>query len=652
MFFPRAMTEIEMVVPSNDLLEVTKMIGDQGIFHQVDSAYLSSAKDARQTPSWQEKAGAYSAIERRIQFLMSTLNLDEGLPPKVGTEAMVDINKIRPTVESIEQEVKNVTDQLSADNKKVEQLEANHNQLEPLSDIDLDISALHNQRYLYSILGTIPAENIDRLQTSLSRIPYFFQVLRHDPQKSVVWLAGTRLNSDVLERAARSAYLNPLSLPADYQGTPAEIVQTLHADIATEQKHIEELTKSLAELGKKYKEQLLALFWNVRASRLLTDAIVRFGQLRYTYVIVGWIPAASLDNFKQQLKKVSKEALIEAFPAKRSDNNQDVPVELGNPGLLRPFQMLTTTYARPQYGEIDPTPIIAVLFPLLFGAMFGDVGQGLVLVLLGWLLTSRKVKRMRGLASLGPIVTACGVMATIFGFLYGSMFGSEQILPVIWIRPLSNILQILIYTVVAGVVVLIIGFLVSIFNAYKRRDWGTFFFDHYGLAGLVLYISLIGLGAGALVPTFPIRPVVFEITAVIGVIVVMLSEIFKHLVEGHRPLIEGGVGTFAVQAFFEAFETLISFLSNSLSFMRVGAFAVAHGALSAVFFLLGTQFSPGHGILYWVLVVGGNIFLVLFEGLIVGIQTMRLSYYEFFGKFFTGGGKRFEPLTLHPAENE
>ncbi len=321
------------------------------------------------------------------------------------------------------------------------------------------------------------------------------------------------------------------------------------------------------------------MFWNVRTSRLLTDAIVRFGRLRYTYVIVGWIPAASLENFTQRLKKASKEALIEAFPAKRDDNNQDVPVELGNPRLLRPFQMLTTTYARPQYGEVDPTPLIAVIFPFLFGAMFGDVGQGLVLAGLGWLLTNRKVKQLQGLASLGPIITACGLIATIFGFLYGSFFGFEGILPVLWIRPLDNILNILIYTVIAGVVLLSVGFLVSIFNAYKRRDWGTLFFDHYGLAGLVLYWSLIGLGAGALLPTFPIPSGVFVFTAVIGGVVVMLSEVFKHLVEGHHPLIEGGVGTYAVQAFFEVFETFISFLSNSLSFMRVGAFAVAHGAL-------------------------------------------------------------------------
>jgi V/A-type H+-transporting ATPase subunit I len=313
---------------------------------------------------------------------------------------------------------------------------------------------------------------------------------------------------------------------------------------------------------------------------------------------------------------------------------------------------LVTTYARPQYGEVDPTIVIALIFPVLFGAMFGDAGQGLVLAGLGWLLASRKVKSLKGMASLGPIVIACGVMATIFGFLYGSFFGFEDIIPALWKHPVENIMEILILTIIVGVVLLSVGFLISIFNAFKLRDWGKLFFDHYGLAGLVLYWSLVGLAAGALVGNFPIPATVFIPFAIIGGVGVMLSEMWKNLVEGHRPLIEGGLGTFAFQAFFEVFETLISFFSNSLSFVRVGAFAVAHGSLSAVFFILADLASPSHGIGYWFVFLIGNIFIVGFEGLIVSIQTMRLSYYEFFGKFFSGGGKRFEPLTLRPMENE
>src|SRR5208337_1795708 len=104
-------------------------------------------------------------------------------------------------------------------------------------------------------------------------------------------------------------------------------------------------------------------------------------------------------------KQASKETLIETYPIKRAGENKNVPVSLVHSWLLKPFQMLVTTYATPRYGELDPTWLIAITFPILFGAMFGDAGQGLVLALLGWLLTSRKVKALNSMAGLGGLIT-------------------------------------------------------------------------------------------------------------------------------------------------------------------------------------------------------------------------------------------------------
>ncbi len=132
----------------------------------------------------------------------------------------------------------------------------------------------------------------------------------------------------------------------------------------------------------------------------------------------------------------------------------------------------------------------------------------------------------------------------------------------------------------------------------------------------------------------------------------MFSELFIRLMEGERPLFEGGIGIFGIQAFMELFEAVITFLSNTLSYIRIGAFAIAHGVLSLVIFLLAGLVGPKFGVGYWIVVLIGNIFIVGFEGLIVGIQAMRLSYYEFFSKFFTGGGMRFEPLTLTPTKEQ
>jgi V/A-type H+-transporting ATPase subunit I len=311
-----------------------------------------------------------------------------------------------------------------------------------------------------------------------------------------------------------------------------------------------------------------------------------------------------------------------------------------------------TTYARPRYEEIDPTLLITLTFPLLFGAMFGDVGHGLILALLGGLLVSRTVPALRGFASLGIVVVISGLVATLFGFLYGSVFGIEDILPALWIRPLDNIMQILIVSIGAGIILLSTGFLIGILNAWVARDWGRLLFGNNGIAGLVLYWSLVGFAAKALIGPFPVPVQVFTVLALVAGLVVMFSEVLGHLVEGHRPLVEGSVGSYAVQTVFEMFEILISFLSNSLSYVRVGAFAVAHGGLSAVVFILAEMASPTRGIGYWVVVALGSLFIVGFEGFIVGIQTLRLEYYEFFSKFFTGGGTSYVPLKTYPNASQ
>ena len=659
MFFPKAMTEIELIVPSKDLLGVTRVLSNYGVFHQTDSHHPGVASGSANT--WQEQASAYSVLERRVQIVMQSLGIDEGQPPSSEFDAMVEIDKIRPLVDQIEEEVKQVSDQLTSERKQMDQHESTLRQLEPVADIDLDISSLRNSHYLYSMLGVMPTANVDRLQTSLARVPNVFLTLRSDSNRPVVWLAGTKANSDVLERAARSAYLDPLSLPDDYQGTPAKIIDSLHRTIENTQRTIDELNKKLAGMAETRKQELRDLLWQSHTSRVLSDAIVRFGQLRYTYVVTGWVQSDDLESLTQRLKTASKEILIETLPTTRSGHNSNVPVALENSKFLKPFQMLVNTYARPRYGELDPTWLIVFMFPFLFGAMFGDIGQGLVLAVLGYLMASKKVKALSGMSGLGGVVFLCGISATLFGFFYGSIFGFEEdvhifgmTLEPIWLSPIHHIMDVLMVAVGAGVVLLILAYMIGIFNFAVSRERGHLLFGHNGIAGFVLYLSLLGFG-GATFGILPVSPTVFLALAIAAGLGVMFSEVFIHLVEGHRPLIDsGGVGTYLIQAGVELFEVIISMLSNTLSYVRVGAFAVAHGGLSQAIFILAVLAGGGEegGIGYWITIVLGNVFIIGFEGLIVGIQTMRLSYYEFFSKFFTGGGMRFEPLTLKPVQEE
>lgn len=651
MFFPKAMTELELIVPSKDLLGVMKVISGHGVFHQTDSNYpaLNSANGGPNT--WQDKAAAYAALERRVQAVMQTLGIQEAPPPSTDFQNVVELDTVTPTLERIEAEVKQTTDALSDAQRRRDELQSNLRQLEPVAGIDLNVASLRKSHYLTSMLGLMPAANVSRLQTSLARVPHTFLILRQDSQKPVVWLAGTQSNADVIERAARSAYLEPLALPEGFEGTPNQIIESLNRELGELRQRIDQLQSKLAELGRTHREELLTLLWEVHASRTLTDAIVRFGQLRHTYVMVGWVPADELETLTRRLKFASKETIIETIPTSRHGDNRNVPVALQNSKFLRPFQLLVTTYARPRYGELDPTWLIALTFPLLFGAMFGDVGHGLLLAGLGALVSSRKVKALNSLASLGGLIVVCGLMATVFGFLYGSLFGYEDILPALWLRPSHDPLTILGVAVGAGVILLTLGFLIGMFNAIVSRDWPHLIFGHNGIAGFVLYWSFIGAIASTL-KKIPLPVQLFVVLAIVAAFMIMFSDVFIRLMEGERPLIEGGIGIFAIQAFMEVFEAVITFLSNTLSYIRIGAFAIAHGVLSLVVFLLAGLVGPKFGVGYWIVVVIGNIFIVGFEGLIVGIQAMRLSYYEFFSKFFTGGGMRFEPLTLAPTKEQ
>ncbi|MEW6030019.1 MAG: V-type ATP synthase subunit I [Chloroflexota bacterium] len=666
MFFPKAMTEIELIVPSKDLLAVTKILSRHGVFHQTDSNY--AGVDSGSASAWQDNAAAYAALERRVQAVMQALDVEEGPPPSAEFESMVELDAVRPVVDRLEEEVKKTSDELVGEKKRLEQLESTLHQLEPVAEVEINISALRKSNYLYSVLGLIPAANVDRLKTSLARVPYVFLVLRPDSQKPVVWLAGPRGNSDVLDRATRSAYLNPLVLPEEYDGTPAEVIKSLRDEMEKTRQRISELQTVLAQFGESRKEQLRNLLWEVHASRLLAEAIVRFGQLRHTYVIVGWVPADDLETLTQRLKYVSKEILIEALPISRTGHNQHVPVALLNNKYLKPFQMLVNTYARPRYGELDPTIIVAFTFPILYGAMFGDIGQGLVLALFGWLLASKKIKKLSGMAGLGGVIMAVGIMAALFGILYGSFFAFEGELAEkylgfaihpLWLSPIHEILPVLSLSIDVGIVLLLAGFVLSIFNQARARDLPHLIFGHTGLVSLIFYIWFLGimgiiLGKTQIAPRIAVAvaslpdSVIFFFAGVFAILV-MFSGFFRNLMGGHRPLIEGNIGTYIFGSFMELFEVAISMISNTLSYVRVGAFAVAHGGLSLAFFKIAGE-EPNLG--FWITILAANAFFVIIEALIVGIQTMRLHYYEFLGKFFTGGGMRFEPLTITPAKEE
>jgi V/A-type H+-transporting ATPase subunit I len=311
---------------------------------------------------------------------------------------------------------------------------------------------------------------------------------------------------------------------------------------------------------------------------------------------------------------------------KPDPNRRRVPSLVRSPRWLQPFEELVATFDLPSYNELDPAPIVAVSFLIMYGMMFGDLGQGLLLIVTGLWLRRRRW-------DFGIVVAAAGASGMLFGLLYGEAFG-RQIMRARWVEPLEGIWTILITSIAGGVVLLNIGFALNLVNAWRSNDWPRFWLEKNGVVGIALYWALLGGGLGVAFGTLP-KLALLLIPVLCALL--WIRELLTHWMWS-RPA--APLGEALLTGFFELLESLTGYVSNSLSFLRLGAFAVAHQGLSE----LVVAYSKGPW--GWLALAVGTIVVVGFEGGVVGIQALRLEYYEFFGRFFQGGGQPFMPLSL------
>ena len=327
-----------------------------------------------------------------------------------------------------------------------------------------------------------------------------------------------------------------------------------------------------------------------------------------------------------------------------SQGHGEPPVKLKNPKVFKPFEMFVRMYGLPSYHEMDPTIFVALTYIVIFGAMFGDAGQGLCLAVGGFLLY--RFKKIE----LAAIIGTAGIFSTIFGLLFGSVFGFEDLIPALWLRPttamadvpfLGKLNTVFVAAIGFGMFLILLTMIFHIVNGIRSHSVENIWFDQNAVAGLVFYGSLVAVillfSTGHTVPAAAVLAVMFGVP----LLIIMLKEPLTRLATRQSPAIEGGKVMFFVQSFFELFEVMLSYLSNTLSFIRIGAFAISHASMMEVVLMLA---GAEAGTPNWLVIILGNIFVTAMEGLIVGIQVLRLEYYEMFSRFYTGSGKPFKPF--------
>ena len=433
-----------------------------------------------------------------------------------------------------------------------------------------------------------------------------------------------------ISRVLRSLNFHEIKIPEGFEKKPSEITERLTQEI----KELEEKLEKSKEFINEYKkdnEEGIAQILKDKYNKLNLEDTKTFLAVssRYFY-LAGWI---SKEDSTRLYNTLTDKYKVDITFHEVEDYDIKPPTKLKNNGVFKPFELLVKMYGVPNYEEIDPTPFFAINYMLLFGSMFGDVGQGLFFAIAG-ILVGKFINK-----DFGGLVTRLGVSSTIFGFLYGSVFGLETVIKPILFNPYENINTILIMAIALGVILLIMSYSLGVTNYIRTKNFEELYFGEKGIAGFLLYISILGIASTKL---FDLNSIIFDIFLIIAILCI-LSMIFKKVlyqkfVLKQKTALPNG---YFIESSFSIVETIISIFSGTISFIRVGAFAINHVGLFLAFSTIGNMIGTKTGSI--VMIIIGNIVILGLEGLIVFIQSLRLEYYEMFSKYYIGDGREFVP---------
>lgn len=512
------------------------------------------------------------------------------------------------------------------------------NQIEHFRHLDYNIHQIMDLKFIKFRFGKVPHEFYTRFSKYVyDNLTTVFYECERD--RDYVWgIYFVPANEAVkIDAIYASLHFERMKLPNAYEGTPEESFNSIMAKINELNDSLHVVYGEIKERLNDISDQLIAAHNTITTLAKNFDvrkmaAITRDkGSTDVFYIICGWITEK---DSVALLKEAEKDNLVYCVVDDGQDEDKNPPTKLKNFKLFKPFEMFIKMYGLPAYNEVDPTSFVAITYSIMFGIMFGDAGQGLCLVIGGALLYA--FKKM----NLAAIISLAGIFSTIFGFLYGSVFGFENILHPIWLSPRENVMTVLITAVGFGVLLILIAMVINIINGIKSKDWGRVFFDTNGFAGLIFYAALIG--GGVLMFTGHALPgaIVMVIFFAVPLLLIFFKEPLTHLIEKNKHIFPESKGMFFLENTFELFEVLLSYLTNTISFLRVGAFALSHAGMMAVVMLLAGAESGRPNVIALVI---GNILVAGMEGLVVGIQVLRLEYYEMFSRFYKGTGKEFKP---------
>ena len=547
------------------------------------------------------------------------------------SSCLIDVKTLYDKVVNIHEKIENIENEI----KKIDEFSRN---FKYIKDIDIKIEELTELQYFTFSVGILSKEDRIKFKKNYENISAIVLHTGSSDFGEVCLVITPKQLELETNRILRSLNFHKIELTKEYLGTPKQIIQRLEIRKNKIEKELENLKMELLEVKNKNRK-----FIEICCSKLTMEE--RIDQLKTQMVstknffyLSGWITESEKKNIQRYLEKY-EDILINFKSDEDVREGFHPPTKLKNHKLFRPFENIVKMYGIPSYNELDPTVFLSLTYMMLFGMMFGDLGQGFILFLLGLWLKKKSINKAYGL-----ILNRLGISSMIFGVLYGSVFGFEEIIPALLIKPFENINLVLSSAIIFGVFLLIISYGYSIVNGIKQREIKEGIFGRNGVVGFGFYIVLLLMIANKFTEIKLIPNTIGIIALIILAGVMLLREPLTNLILNKRPLYSEEISSYYVESSFEMLETVLGMLTSTISFIRVGAFALTHVGLFVAFKTMSELVDNFAGSI--IILVLGNVIIIGLEGLIVSIQGLRLEYYELFSKYYKGEGKEFNPIKV------
>ena len=590
-------------------------------------------------PDRHAQLAACDGLAARMDEVRRALGIPASAGPAEPAEG--DLSAVEPALCACERIAADLVARRQSLAQRRDELAAARERLAGYGDLGLPMERFRGLEFLHFVTGSLPLEGIESLQSTLAADVTLLPLPERGGRRPVIALAPRR-GRPALDRVLEQAGFRPSTLldePASLADTAREL-DGVNADLEALEAEARTQAGEAAPI-------LASLQRRVQLERQLLEADQCLPRTDATVLVSGWIPASESAVVLAQLREATGGRCSIDLAPPEDPLVDDVPVLLRPPRVLTPFAQLVEAFGLPAYRELEPTLFLAISYVLMFGMMFGDAGHGALLALAGGIAawTGRRV---------GWALVFAGLASIGFGVLYGSYFGITAMKEfALWRDPLEgDPLALMALAIAFGVVLNSLGLVLNIVNRFRCRDVAGGLLDKFGAIGLVFY-----WGALLLLTKYA----ALQARGAVGAVLVAflglplaawcLREPLSHLARRHagHPSQPGGLAAAVMESFVGAFEAVLVYMANTISFVRLAAYALSHAALLLATFLIAAQLQGVDGrVTAWSLlvIVVGNAIAIALEGLVAGVQALRLEYYEFFGKFFSGAGRPFRPFRL------